>query len=82
MEYQGADLLERRLALDGAGFELQATLSAEEARGLKAGDRLAFETDLGGERGEAVITALVPGADPVSHRSGLRARVARGGDRR
>ncbi len=59
--------------LDGAGFELQATLSEEEARGLKHGGKLAFEVD--GGRGEAEITALVPGGDPVSHRSGLRARV-------
>jgi membrane fusion protein (multidrug efflux system) len=65
----GAPLYE----LDGGGLEVQASLSAEEARGLAQGTRLAFETETG--RGEAEITALVPGGDPVSHRSGLRARV-------
>ena len=68
----GAPLYE----LDGAGFELQASLSEEESRGLKHGGRLAFELD--GARGEAEITALVSGGDPVSHRSGLRARVVKG----
>jgi RND family efflux transporter MFP subunit len=65
----GAPLYE----LDGGGLEAQASLSAEEARGLASGMRVAFETEAG--RGEAEITALVPGGDPVSHRSGLRARV-------
>jgi RND family efflux transporter MFP subunit len=65
----GAPLYE----LDGAGMELQATLSEEESRGLKHGAHVAFELD--GVAGEAEITALVPGGDPVSHRSGLRARV-------
>jgi membrane fusion protein (multidrug efflux system) len=65
----GAPLYE----LDGGGLEVQASLSVEEARGLALGKRLAFETESG--RGEAEITALVPGGDPVSHRSGLRARV-------
>lgn len=65
----GAPLYE----LDGGGLEAQASLSPEEARGLALGTRLSFETDAG--RGEAEITALVPGGDPVSHRSGLRARV-------
>jgi membrane fusion protein, multidrug efflux system len=65
----GAPLYE----LDGGGLEVQASLSVEEARGVALGTRLAFETESG--RGDAEITALVPGADPVSHRSGLRARV-------
>jgi RND family efflux transporter MFP subunit len=65
----GAPLYE----LDGAGMELQATLSEEEARGLKHGGHVVFELD--GVAGEAELTALVPGGDPVSHRSGLRARV-------
>jgi RND family efflux transporter MFP subunit len=67
----GAPLYE----LDGKGFELQASLSEEESRGLKHGAKVAFELD--GARGEAEITALVPGGDPVSHRSGLRARVVK-----
>lgn len=65
----GAPLFE----LDGGGLELLASLSAEEAEGLKPGQRLPFEAD--GGRGEVELTAVVPGGDPVSHRSGLRARV-------
>jgi membrane fusion protein, multidrug efflux system len=65
----GAPLYE----LDGGGLELQASLSEDEARGLRLGQTLAFESE--GTRGEAAISALVPGGDPVSHRSGLKARI-------
>jgi membrane fusion protein (multidrug efflux system) len=65
----GAPLFE----LDGGGLELQASLSEDEARGLKEHARINFEA--AGTRGQAEITALVPGGDPISHRSGLRARV-------
>ena len=65
----GAPLLE----LDGGGMEIQASLADDEALGLKTGQRLVYESD--GGAGEAEITALVPGADPVSHRSNLKARV-------
>ena len=61
------------LELEGAGFELQATLSAEESVGLSPGQRLAFEAD--GHGGSAEVIALSAGGDPISHRQLLRARV-------
>jgi RND family efflux transporter MFP subunit len=61
------------LELEGAGLELQATLSAEESAGLSPGQRLAFESD--GQRGSAEVIALSAGGDPISHRQLLRARV-------
>jgi len=66
------------LELEGASLELQATLSEEESRGLRMGQRLAFASR--DARGEAEITALTPGGDPMSHRRSLRARVLRGGE--
>ncbi len=59
--------------LEGAGLELQATLSEEEAAGLHIGQRLRFQTRTA--RGEARITALTDGGDAVTHRRMLRARV-------
>lgn len=59
--------------LEGGGLELTASLSAAEARGLALGAPIRFAAGAG--RGEAVLTALTPGGDPVSHRRGLRARV-------
>ncbi len=53
--------------------ELVATVSERESKGLKAGQKLAFEVD--GANGEAQITALAPGGDPYSHKGTLRARV-------
>ena len=61
------------LELEGGGFELQATLSAEESAGLSPGQRLAFED--GGQGGSAEVIALSAGGDPVSHRQLLRARI-------
>ena len=61
------------LELEGARLELQATLSDAEVGGLSVGDRLRFEA--AGGRGEARVTALTPGGDPLSHRRFLRAAV-------
>ncbi|HYD42757.1 MAG TPA: efflux RND transporter periplasmic adaptor subunit [Anaeromyxobacter sp.] len=61
------------LVLEGDALELVASLSEAEADGLAVGARLPFEAD--GARGSAVVTALTPGRDPVTHRRGLRARI-------
>ena len=53
--------------------ELVASLSEEEAKGLKTGSRLKFETE--GIQGEAQITALAPGGDATSHKGTVRAKV-------
>lgn len=63
------------LTLEGSGLELTASLSEAEARGLKVGQPLSFEVD--GRAGEARITALAPGGDPLSHRQALRAKVVK-----
>jgi len=69
----GAPLVE----LEGQGaLELTATLSEQEGKGLRMGQKLAFEVD--GIAGQAEITALASGGDPISHRSALRARVLKG----
>jgi RND family efflux transporter MFP subunit len=60
------------------GLEFTGSLSAAEARDLKAGMELPFEAE--GRTGSVRITALAPGGDPVSHRSALRALVVRGGE--
>jgi membrane fusion protein, multidrug efflux system len=60
--------------LEGQGAaELQGSVSEDEARGLKMGQQVTFEAD--GRTGQAVITGLSTGGDPVSHRGTLRARV-------
>jgi RND family efflux transporter MFP subunit len=61
------------LVLEGDALELVASLSDGEAEGVSVGGTVAF--DAGPARGSAVVTALTPGGDPVSHRRGLRARV-------
>ncbi|MCX6547230.1 MAG: efflux RND transporter periplasmic adaptor subunit [Acidobacteria bacterium] len=53
--------------------ELVATLSDQEAKGLKAGAKVKFEAE--GVQGEAQITGLAPGGDPYSHKGTLRAKV-------
>lgn len=63
--------------IEAGDLEIQATLSDAEAKGLKIGQRLRFTT--GDLDGEAVITALTPGGDPLAHRRALRARVVQGG---
>jgi len=61
------------LELEGGALEIQATLSDAEARGLRIGQRTRFATTDG--QGEAEITALTAGADALTHRRSLRARV-------
>ena len=61
------------LELEGAGLEIQANLSDEEAKGLRLGQRLRF--DAAGRQGEAEVTALTPGGDALAYRRFLRARV-------
>jgi len=61
------------IELEGDGLELEASLSADEARGLALGSRLRFAAS--GGRGEAEVTALTPGGDRLSHRRGVKARV-------
>lgn len=63
------------LVLEGDALELVASLAEGEAEGLAVGTKLRYEAD--GIHGAAVITALTPGRDPVTHRRGLRARIER-----
>ncbi|GLH73897.1 MexH family multidrug efflux RND transporter periplasmic adaptor subunit [Geothrix limicola] len=53
--------------------ELVATLSEGEAKALKAGLKVPFESE--GIKGEAQVTALAAGGDAFSHKGTLRARV-------
>lgn len=53
-------------------LELVASVSEEEAKALKIGQKLKFECE--GRNGDAQISALSPGGDPISHRGTLRAR--------
>lgn len=62
--------------LEGAALELQATLSEEEATGLAIGQSVAFEANE--QHGTAVVTALTSGADALSHRRTLRAKITAG----
>jgi membrane fusion protein (multidrug efflux system) len=64
------------LVLEGSALELAASLSEDESRGVRVGQRLRFRA--GSAEGTAEVTALTPGGDPLSHRRGLRARVAAG----
>jgi RND family efflux transporter MFP subunit len=62
------------LELVGEGEqELVGTVSDDEAKGLKLGTKLKFESE--GTEGEAQITGLAPGGDTASHRGTLRAKV-------
>ncbi|GLH68042.1 efflux RND transporter periplasmic adaptor subunit [Geothrix edaphica] len=62
------------LELVGEGEqELVATVSEEEARGLKSGARVVFDAE--GVQGEAQITGLAPGGDSTTHKGTLRAKV-------
>ncbi len=62
------------LTLEGSGAaELTASLSEGEASQLKVGRKVPFEVD--GRKGEAQITALAVGGDPLTHRRALRAKV-------
>ena len=53
--------------------ELVATLSEDEAKGLKVGAKVKFNSE--GVDGEAQITGMAPGGDPYSHKGTLRAKV-------
>lgn len=66
------------LDVQGAGLEVQASLSEDEAQGLRRGQRLQLQA--GDHRGEVEVTALTPGGDPLSHRRFLRARLVAGGE--
>jgi RND family efflux transporter MFP subunit len=61
------------LVVEGDALELQASVSEAEGKALELGAPLKFQAD--GIVGTAVVTALTPGADPVTHRRTLRARV-------
>ncbi len=62
------------ITLEGTGaVELTASLSEGEANQLKVGRKVPFEVD--GRKGEAQITALAVGGDPLTHRRALRAKV-------
>ncbi len=65
--------------IEGAGLELQATLSEHEVSNLAIGQRVHFQAD--DTHGEAEITALASGGDALSHRRVLRARVVNGAPR-
>lgn len=62
------------LVLEGDALELQASASEVEGAGLALGATVRFRAD--GAAGIATVTALTPGGDPLSHRRGLRARIA------
>lgn len=69
------------LTLEGRGaLELTASLSEAEAGALAVGRKVAFESE--GRVGQAVVTALAPGGDPLTHRQALRARVVQPTDLR
>jgi RND family efflux transporter MFP subunit len=61
------------IELAGSALEIVANATEEETRALKPGMRLPFIS--GAARGEAEVTAVSPGADPVSHRGMVRALV-------
>ncbi len=64
------------IELAGSALEIVASATEGEARALSAGLHVAFAT--GEERGEAQITAVSAGGDPVSHRGTVRALVVSG----
>ncbi|MFL5368531.1 MAG: efflux RND transporter periplasmic adaptor subunit [Myxococcales bacterium] len=59
--------------LSGDALEIVARASEDESRAQQTGLRRPVESGAG--RGEAELTALSPGGDPVSHRSIVRARI-------
>ncbi len=67
------------LELEGqSGMEFTGSVSAAEAKGLKLGQILPFETE--GRTGSARINGLASGGDPISQRGSLRAQVVKGLD--
>ena len=61
------------IELAGNALEIVASATEDEARALRPGLRIAFAS--GASRGEAEISAVSPGADPISHRGTVRALV-------
>ena len=61
------------IELTGSALEIVANATEEETRALMPGMRLAFTS--GAAVGTAQVTAVSPGADPVSHRGIVRALV-------
>lgn len=61
------------LELQGEALELTASLTEAEGRGVAVGTALRFAA--GQARGEAVVTSLAAGGDPLSHRRAVRAKV-------
>lgn len=64
------------IELAGSALEIVAAATDEETRALRPGMRLSFTS--GVRNGEAEVTAVSPGADPVSHRGTVRALVLEG----
>lgn len=65
--------------LEGSGeLELTGTVGQAEAQRLSMGMKVSFES--GGKTGEAQITGLSSGNDPVSHRGSIRAKVIKGAE--
>jgi len=65
--------------VEGQGaLEFTGSVSEGEAKGLRIGQELPFDTE--GKTGLARITGLATGGDPVSHRGSLRAQVVKGGE--
>jgi RND family efflux transporter MFP subunit len=62
--------------IEGAELELQATMSEDEAGALRMGQGIVF--DANEQHGEALVTALTPGGDALSHRRTLRAKITSG----
>jgi RND family efflux transporter MFP subunit len=61
------------IELSGGAQEIVAQVAEAEARSVAIGARVPFATT--GARGDAVVVALSPGGDPLSHRGVLRARI-------
>ena len=59
--------------IEGGGFELQATLSQQEAAALHEGLRVQFQAE--GREGVAQVFAISAGADPIARRQLVRARI-------
>jgi membrane fusion protein, multidrug efflux system len=63
--------------LSGTELEIVAQVSEDEARHLSAGQKVPFES--GDSRGDAIVSAISPGGDAISHRGILRARIVASG---
>lgn len=80
-QVSAGDLVEPGKALfelDGSDLEIAGSVDEAEARRLQTGQPLRFTAS--GREGTAVVSALAPGGDPVTHRGVLRARVTAGSE--